>query len=279
MNTLRTIVLMGFLTALIVAVGGVMGGRFGVLVAFVFAVLINFGSYWFSDKLALAMAHAQPVEPSQAPELYEIVQQLSEKAQIPRPAVYITPSASPNAFATGRDPEHSAIAVTQGILSILNTSELSAVLAHELAHVANRDVLITSIASVMASVVTMIAHFGMYGGRGEGDDRPNPVFALVLMIAAPIAASLINLAISRSREFEADRTGAQICGHPEALASALAKLEEGTQIRPMTGVNPAMGNMFTVRPDVGNWFVNLMSTHPPIEERIKRLLSMPRHDL
>jgi heat shock protein HtpX len=274
MNTLRTIVLMGFLAALAIAIGGVLGGREGLVLGFVVAMVMNLGSYWFSDKIALAQAGAQPVERSQAPQLYEIVENLSRRAGIPVPHIYITPSEAPNAFATGRDPEHSAVAVTQGILRILNWQELEAVLAHEMAHVRNRDILITSMASVMASVITMIAHWGMWGFGGRDRDRGfNPIFALLLMVLAPLAATLINLAISRSREYQADASGAEICGNPEALASALAKLDEGSRMIPM-GVNAAMGNMFTVHPDTGNWFTSLMSTHPPIPERINRLEQM-----
>jgi heat shock protein HtpX len=277
MNTLRTIVLMGFLTALMVAVGGIMGGRAGLEIAFGLALVTNFVGYWFSDKIAIKMSGAQPVSEEEAPELYDIVRELCRKAELPMPNIYIDPSESPNAFATGRDPQHAAVAVTVGIMRILNREELEAVLAHELGHVRNRDVLITCIASVFAAVITSLAHWGMYGFGRDRDDRDgggiNPLVAILVMILAPIAASLINLAISRSREYQADATGAEICGHPEALANALAKLEQGTQMRPM-GANPALGNMYTVRPDPGNWFTNLMSTHPPIPERIARLEEM-----
>ena len=277
MNTLRTILYLGVLTAMIVTIGGVLGGRTGLVIAFVFAVLTNLASYWFSDKIALAMNRAQPIERSQAPELYDIIERLAQKANIPVPPIYLIPSESPNAFATGRNPQHSAVAVTAGILRILNKSELEGVLAHELGHVKNRDVLITTMAAVLASVVTMIAHWGMYFG-GYRNNREgggvNPIFMLLLAILAPIAASLINLAISRAREYEADATGAKMCGHPESLASALAKLEDGSQNMPMRDANPALSPLYIVKPNPGSFFVNLFSTHPPIPERIKRLEDM-----
>jgi len=277
MNTLRTIFLMGVLTALIVLVGGVIGGKSGMYMAFAFAVITNLGSYWFSDKIALRMAGAQPIAREQAPELYEIVERLADKAGLPTPPIYIVPSESPNAFATGRDPQHSAVAVTEGILRILTPAELEAVLAHELGHVRNRDVLITCMAAVLASVITMIAHWGMYVGGYRSDNErggSNPIFALLLVILAPIAATLINLAISRSREYEADATGAHLCGDPEALASALSKLERGSAALPFRDANPAMASLYIVKPDPQSFFVNLFSTHPPIPERIKRLQEM-----
>lgn len=274
MYVLRTIVLMGFLTALMVAVAGFLGGERGLIIGFGFALATNFFAYWFSDKMAISMAGAQPVSEQEAPELYNIVEKLTDKAGLPMPRLYISPDASPNAFATGRDPEHSAVAVTEGILRILNRAELEAVLAHELGHVKNRDILITTIGSVMASVITMLAHYGYYfAGRGDDDQPVNPLMSILMMFLAPIAASLINLAISRTREFDADRTGAELTGHPDALASALAKLE-ATNDRMPSGVNPAMGNMYTVRPDRGSWITNMLSTHPPIAERISRLQEM-----
>jgi len=277
MNTLRTILLMGVLTALIVLIGGFLGGKTGMYMAFGFALLTNLGSYWFSDQIALAMSGAQPIEQSQAPELYDIVESLAARAGIPVPRIYLIPSPSPNAFATGRDPQHSAVAVTAGIMQLLDSSELEAVLAHELAHVRNRDVLITTMAAVLASVVTMIAHWGMYLG-GYRDDREgggvNPFFMILLVILAPIAATLINLAISRAREYQADASGAKICANPLALASALAKIESGAQAMPLRDANPALASLYIVKPDPGSWFVNLFSTHPPIPDRIKRLEEM-----
>ncbi len=277
MNTLKTILLMGVLTALIVFVGGVIGGERGLYIAFAFAVLTNVGSYWFSDTIALKMSGAQPVTREEAPELYEIVEDLAQRAQIPVPRIYAIPTDSPNAFATGRDPQHAAIAVTEGIMRIMNKRELSAVLAHELGHVRNRDVLITTMAAVLASVVTMIAHFGYYlGGNRDRNGGGNPLFSLLLVILAPIAATLINLAISRAREYQADKTGAEITQDPEALANALAKLDKGSQQIPFTNVNPALSSLYIVKPNPDNWFINLYSTHPPIMERIKRLEEMEK---
>lgn len=280
MNTLKTIVLMGMLTALIVAIGGLLGGREGLIVAFFFAVATNVFSYWFSAPMALAMSRAQPISAAEAPELYDIVGRLAERAKIPMPTVYLIDDDSPNAFATGRDPAHSAIAVTRGITQLLTEVELEAVLAHELGHVRNRDILISTIAAVLAGVVTTIAHYGMYFGTsygssyssGSDDNRPpNPIFVLLMIILAPIAASLINLGISRSREFEADATGAHLCGKPLALASALAKIEKLSQFRPMTAANPALSSLYIAQPNQAGWLMNLFSTHPPMLERIIRL--------
>lgn len=279
MNTLKTIVLMGFLTALIVAVGGLIGGRDGLVMAFVFAIATNVMSYWFSAPMALAMSRARPISPAEAPELYEIVGRLANEAKIPMPTVYLIDDDSPNAFATGRDPAHSAIAVTRGITQLLTLGELEAVLAHELGHVKNRDILISTIAAVLAGVVTTIAHYGMYFGTSyssnNDDNRPaNPIFVLLLIMLAPLAASLINLGISRSREFEADATGAHICGRPLALASALAKIEKLSQFRPMTAANPALSSLYIAQPNQAGWLMNLFSTHPPMIERIARLQEM-----
>jgi heat shock protein HtpX len=279
MNTLKTIVLMGFLTALIVAVGGLIGGRDGLVMAFIFAIATNVMSYWFSAPMALAMSRARPISQAEAPELYEIVGRLANEANIPMPTVYLIDDDSPNAFATGRDPAHSAIAVTRGITQLLTLGELEAVLAHELGHVKNRDILISTIAAVLAGVVTTIAHYGMYFGTSynssNDDNRPaNPIFVLLLIILAPLAASLINLGISRSREFEADATGARICGRPLALASALAKIEKLSQFRPMTAANPALSSLYIAQPNQAGWLMNLFSTHPPMIERIARLQEM-----
>jgi len=226
--------------------------------------------------MALAMSGAQPIAREAAPELYQIVEHLAQEAKLPVPTVYFIPSDSPNAFATGRDPSHAAIAVTRGIVDLLSSEELEAVLAHELGHVRNRDILISTVAAVLAGVVTTIAHWGMYLGPSYSDreDRPNPIFLLLLAITAPLAASLINLAISRSREYEADATGAKICGHPLALASALAKIQALAQQVPMRSANPALSSLYIVKPQEGNWMINLMSTHPPIPDRIKRLEEM-----
>lgn len=273
MNTLKTLVLMGCLTALIVAAGGVLGGRDGIAIAFVLAVCTNIFSYWFSAPMALRMSNAQPVSRQQVPQLYDIVERIAKNANIPVPSIYVIPTNSPNAFATGRDPEHSSIAVTEGIMRLLNWNELEGVLAHELAHVKNRDVLITTIAAVLASAITTIAHFGFYIGSYSDDRRQgsNPIFVLLMAILAPIAASLINLAISRSREFEADASGAELCGHPLELANALAKIEQTARAIPFQEANPALSSLFIIQPDPQSWFVKLFSTHPPTTERIARL--------
>jgi heat shock protein HtpX len=280
MNTLKTALYMAVLTAFIVLIGGFVGGKQGVVIALIFSVVTNFASYWWSDKIAIMMAGAQPVSEEEAPELYDIVRGLCQKTGLPMPRVYIDPSPSPNAFATGRDPDHAAVAVTTGIMQICNRREIEAVLAHELGHVRNRDILITTIATVMAATITSLAHWIGYGMSARDEDgRPliNPLAAIALAVLAPMAALLINLAISRSREYEADATGAKICGDPEALASALMKLEQATQARPMDHVNPALSSLFIVRPNPMSWATNLMSTHPPIEERIARLEAMAGH--
>jgi len=275
-NTLKTLVFMGLLTGLIVAVGGIFGGKTGMIFAFGVALVMNVGSYWFSDKIALAAHGAQPIERDQAPVLYEIVERLAAKANIPVPPIYLIPSDSPNAFATGRDPEHSAVAVTAGILRILSEQELEGVLAHELGHVKNRDVLLTTIAAVLAGVVTMIAQNGMFFMSARDDDGPNPIVMLAAAIFAPLAATLINLAISRSREYEADATGAEMCGKPLELADALAKIERGVEVQPMADGNPAYASLYISNPFPQNWMFKLMSTHPPTQERIFRLQQMAR---
>jgi heat shock protein HtpX len=282
MNSLKTIVLLGLLTALIVAVGSVFGGRQGAMFAFLFAMVTNGVSYWFSAPIALKMSGAIPVSREQAPELYQIVEGLSEKAKIPVPTIYMIPTQSANAFATGRDPSHSSVAVTEGIMQILNHDEMEAVLAHELAHVRNRDVLITTIAAVLASVITMIAHQAQYyfmwfgGNRDEREGGGSPLMALLMIFVAPIAATLINLGISRSREFEADASGAHICGEPLALASALSKVEQASRIAPMASLNPALSSLYIIKPNPSSWFVTLFSTHPATAERIRRLEEMAR---
>jgi heat shock protein HtpX len=281
MNTLKTIVLMGILTALAIFVGGALGGRDGEILALGIALLTNIGSYWFSDSIALSMSGAQQISPEEAPELSSIVERVASKAGMPVPRLYMIPSASPNAFATGRDPNHSAVAVTEGIMRLLNARELEAVLSHEISHVKNRDVLIATIAAVMAGVVTSLAHWASYFGSARDEDgrQMNPMFTILLMILAPLAASLINLAISRSREFEADASGAHICGHPEALASALAKIEQTTQRVPMNNLNPALSSLFLVMPRPETWFTGLFSTHPPTAERIARLEQMAQNNM
>lgn len=277
MNTLKTIMLMGVLTAIIVSLGYFIGGRGGLMIAFIFAIATNFASYWFSAPMALAMNNAQPVSREEIPQLYEIVERLAARAQMKVPDIYVIPTDACNAFATGRDANHAAVAVTAGIMRQLNWNELEGVLAHELSHVRNGDILITSIAACLASVITMIAHWGMYMGN-SGDERErgvNPIFGLILMIVAPIAAMFIQLAISRSREFEADASGARLCGKPDELADALQDIEQSAQTRPMQ-TNPAYSSLYIILPNPGGIFASLMSTHPPTEERIRRLREMAR---
>jgi len=281
-NTLKTTALLAALTALLIVIGDVLGGRGGMLLFFGFAIILNMGAYWFSGDIALRMAGAHEVTPEQAPELHQLVEELATYARLPKPRVAIIDSPSPNAFATGRDAHHAVIAVTTGILGILRRDELAGVLAHELGHVRNHDILISSIAATVAGAITMLAHaaqwamiFGGLGGRRDNEDT-NWLEALAMIIFAPLAATLIQLAISRSREYAADETGARVIGNPEALASALEKLEMATSVRPLP-VNPAVAHMFIVNPLKGVRGLNfngLFSTHPPLEERIRRLRSM-----
>jgi len=281
MNTVKTIGLMVFMTVLLVFVGAAIGGRSGMIFAFGLAVIMNFGSYWFSDKIVLRMYNAQPVSEAQAPELHAIVRTLVQKAGMPMPKVYIIPEETPNAFATGRNPEHAVVAVTQGIMRILNREELSGVIAHELAHIKHRDMLTGTIVATIAGAISMLAQMAQWamifgGGRRDDDRDGSPIAALVMMIVAPIAAMLVQMAISRTREFEADKGGAGIAGSPSGLASALLKLERGNQIVPMTDAKPATAHMFIVNPLTGGGLMKLFSTHPPIAERVKRLNEMAR---
>ena len=276
-NTLKTTLLLGLLTGLILWFGGYVGGQSGMMIAFLFALLMNFGAYWFSDKIVLAMYRAREVDPQQAPGLYRMVERLAQRGGLPTPRVFVIPSDSPNAFATGRNPQHAVVAVTQGILKILRDEELEGVLAHELAHVKNRDILISSIAATLAGAVMMLASMArwaaIFGGVGGGrdDDNRGGVFGLIFMaVLAPIAAMMIQFAISRTREFEADATGAQIAGNPLGLANALEKLGLATQRIPLQA-NPATSHLFIVNPLSGKSILKLLSTHPPLEERIRRL--------
>jgi heat shock protein HtpX len=279
MNGLKTAFLLGLLTAVVLAIGNYFGGQQGMILAFVFAGVMNFVSYWFSDKIVLAMYRAKPVDRSQAPELYDMLQDLTMRNNLPMPKLYIIPSDSPNAFATGRSPEHAAVAVTQGILRLLNREELKAVLGHELSHVRNRDILISSVAATLAGAIIMIARiaqFGLYFGGfgGRDDDRGSNPFALLLMvILAPLAAMLIQLAISRSREYAADESGAKMVNNPAALASALEKLQSASKRIPLEA-NPASAHLFIVKPFTGRGLMELFSTHPPLEKRIERLRSL-----
>lgn len=276
MNGLKTAALLGLMTALILGIGNYFGGQQGMILAFVIAAIMNFVSYWFSDKIVLAMYRAKPVTREQAPELYGILEELTARANIPMPRLYIMPTDSPNAFATGRNPEHAAVAVTDGILRILTREELRGVLAHEISHVTNRDILISSVAATMAGAILMLARIAMFGayfgGYGSRDDDRggNPIGLLLMMILAPIAATLIQLAISRSREYAADETGAKLAGHPGALASALEKLQAASKKVPLPA-NPATAHLFIMKPFSGQTLLGLFSTHPPTEKRVSRL--------
>ncbi len=284
-NGFKTFILLAGLTALLLLIGQALGGRSGLYFALFMAVIMNGVGYWFSDKIALRMSGAQEVSPEQAPELHQMVERLAMRAGIPKPRVYIIPQDTPNAFATGRNPEHSAVAVTEGILRILRPAELEGVLAHELGHVKNRDILISSVAAVIAGAISYLATMAQWGaflGMGRSDDDEggggNIIGVLLMAIVAPIAAMLIQMAISRSREYQADATGAKIIGDGHPLANALQKLENANRQIPMD-VNPAQAQMYIVNPLTAGSFVRLFSTHPPIEERIERLLAMRPQDL
>ena len=279
-NIFKTAMLLAVLTAMLVLIGGAFGGRQGMLVAFVLALLMNLGSYWFSDKIVLAMYRAQPVDEAQAPGLYAIVRRLTTRASLPMPRVYLIPTDTPNAFATGRDPHHAAVAVTEGIMRLLNDDELEGVLAHELAHVKNRDVLISTIAATLAGAITYLAHMAqwaaMFGGGRASDDEErggNPLGLILMAVLAPLAAMLVQLAVSRAREFQADATGARVAGRPLGLASALEKLERANEVAPMAA-NPSTAHLFIVNPLRGDVLMRLFSTHPPLAERIARLRTM-----
>ena len=276
-NTLKTFLFLAALTGLFMVGGQLLGGQQGMVFALVMALIMNGLAYWNSDKLALAMNRAREVTPQQAPQLHQIVARLAQRAGIPKPRVYIVENPTPNAFATGRNPSHAAVAVTSGILELLSREELEGVLAHELAHIKHRDILISSIAAVMAGAISYLATMAqwafIFGGGRDDEEGGNPFGALIMIIVAPIAAALIQMAISRSREYLADQGGAEICGHPKALASALSKLATYNRQMPMD-VNPASAQMYIVNPLTGRQMANLFATHPPIEERIRRLLSM-----
>ena len=279
MNTIKTGLLLGALTGLLMLIGGYFGGKGGIVIAFIFAMVMNFGAYWFSDKLILKMYNAQEVSVNEAPQLYAMVKDLSLRAGLPMPKVYIVPGDTPNAFATGRDENHAVVAVTEGIMRMLNKDEIEGVLAHELTHIKNKDMLIGSIAATLAGAIVMLANMAqwaaIFGGASRSDDdEGGGIFGLIFMaILAPIAATIIQMAISRSREYLADAGGAKVSGKPYGLAGALEKLGRASQAIPMNA-NPSTAHMFIVNPLTGKSLMNLFSTHPPIEERIARLRSM-----
>ncbi len=282
-NIFKTTILLTSLTLLLMTFGHAVAGQQGMMTAFFFALIMNFVSYWFSDKIVLSVYRAQPIGETQAPEVYQMVRELSEDAKIPMPKIYMIPSAAPNAFATGRNPQNAVVALTQGIFELLNYEELKAVLAHEIGHVLNRDILISTVAATLAGAISMLANMArwslMFGGmRSQEDDRGggNPLAILLMMILMPIAAMLIQLAVSRSREFGADETGAHLCGNPLYLASALKKIESAARQVPMHHVDPSTAHLFFISPLRAKTLASLFSTHPPVEERIARLERMAR---
>jgi heat shock protein HtpX len=279
-NVLKTGLLLTALTLLLVWLGNLIGGQVGLVVALVFAALMNLGSYWFSDRLVIAMSGARPLSESEAPELYAMVRRLAQRAGLPMPRLYLVPEMQPNAFATGRDPQHGVVAVTQGLLQMMERSEVEGVIAHELAHIRNRDTLIMAIAATIAGAISALAHMFYYASLffGHRDERNgNPLAALALVIVAPLAAMIIQLAISRAREYEADRVGAMIAGTPIGLANALRKLELAAERIPAGHAQPATAHMYIVNPLRGGGLMALFSTHPPVQERIRRLMAMPAH--
>jgi heat shock protein HtpX len=269
---LRTTLLLATLTGLLVVIGFAIGGPSTALVFLVIGALINLGSYWFSDRIALKMAGAQPVAENDAPGLYRIVRELTTRADLPMPSIYVIPQDQPNAFATGRSPNRSAVAVTSGIMKLLSEDELRGVVSHELAHIRHRDILVQSVAATIGGAITWIAYMLLWFG-GDDESPLSLVASLAMVLLAPIAASLIQLGISRQREYAADATGAEICGNPESLASALLRLEEGAKAIPMQ-VNQAAEPLYIVKPFSGGGIASLFSTHPPIEERVRRLRQM-----
>lgn len=278
MNNIKTLFLLVTLTLILIWAGAAMGGRQGMTIAFIFALGMNFFAYWFSDKIVLKMYRAKEVTEAEAPDLYGTVRRLAQKAEIPMPRVYIIDQEQPNAFATGRNPGHAAVAVTTGIMRILSQEELQGVIGHELAHVKHRDILISTIAATIAGAISFLAQMAQWamifgGRRGDDDEGGSPIAAIVMMIVGPIAAMIIQMAISRSREYVADEGGARLAGNPRYLSGALRKLHTASQKIPMDA-NPATSHMFIVNPLSGGGILKLFSTHPPIEERIARLESM-----
>ncbi len=276
-NLLKTAVLMAAITALFMAIGSLLGGHTGMMLALIAALAMNFFSYWFSDKLVLRMYNAQQVDEISAPQFYRMVQELAQRAGLPMPRVYLINEDAPNAFATGRNPDHAAVAATTGILRVLSERELRGVMAHELSHVRHRDILISTVSATMAGAISMLANFAMFFGGRDSEGRPvNPIVSILVMLLAPIAASLIQMAISRAREFEADRGGAEITGDPQALASALQKIHRYAQGIPLDTAerHPETAQMMIMNPLSGGGLRGLFSTHPSTEERVERLLAM-----
>ena len=277
-NTMKTTLFLALLTGLFVAVGGLLGGRSGMVMAFVLALIMNFVSYWFSDKIVLAMYGAKPLPEGEAPVVHRIVRSLATRAGIPMPKLYLLPSPAPNAFATGRSPQHAAVAVTDGILRIMDENELEGVLAHELSHVLNRDILISTVAATIAGAISMLANIAqwgmMFGGSRDEEGRgTNPIALILTIILAPLAALLIQMAVSRSREYQADASGARLTRNPLGLASALGKLDQASRVIPMDA-NPATAHLFIVNPLAGRSLMSLFMTHPPIQERVALLRAM-----
>jgi heat shock protein HtpX len=275
MNAIKLIVLMTSLSGLLLVVGYFIARGRGVLIAMAIALITNFGGYWYSDSIVLRMYDARPVTRTEAPILYDAVESLASKAKIPMPKVYVIPKESPNAFATGRNEDHAAVAVTTGILKILNRDELEGVIAHELSHIKNKDILISTMAATIATAVVLLSRWAMFFGSGEDGST---IATIAVAIVAPVAATVIQMAISRSREYDADAGGAKVSGKPEALAGALAKLSKAATVRPMDA-NPSTAHMFIVNPLSGGTIMNLFSTHPPLEKRIERLMKMRTESL
>ncbi|ALA23695.1 protease HtpX [Piscirickettsia salmonis] len=280
MNGVKTAVLLAALTALLLVIGSVLAGQVGLFIAIIFAVIMNFSAYWFSDQLVLKMYRAQEVGPYDAPELYQTVEELAHRGNMPMPKVYLVPDQTPNAFATGRNPENAAVAATEGLIQMLSREELAGVMAHEMAHVRHRDTLIGTVSATLAGAIGAIANIALLFSffRSSDEEGPGPIATLVMAILAPVAASLIQMAVSRSREFAADRGGAELCGNPLWLASALEKLASANQRQPMRQADehPATAHMFIVNPLSGREMMRWFSTHPPLEERIRRLQQMAK---
>ena len=281
MNVMKTGLLLSLLTVLLVAMGRLLGGAEGAATAFMFALVMNLGAYWFSDKLVLAMYRAKPLSEAEAPQVYRAVREIAARERVPMPKLYWLPTVTPNAFATGRSPQHAAVAVTAGLLQIMDAEELKGVLAHELSHVKNRDTLVMSVAAAVAGAITMLARWAQWGAMfgGRRDDRRSGgalqlVALLLIAVLAPLAAMLIQLAISRTREYGADAAGARLTGNPHGLADALEKLETAVRAHPLPDANPATAHLFIVNPLSGGAISRLFSTHPPIAERVRRLRSM-----